>query len=134
MGRRYCFSNRRMPRQGNDALGDASAMSALAPISRHLQCTSPCLLWAKSGHSDELTGDEPLLDQLAFQHKTTFRGSCSNQMKRASSFEPLQFSCPPHNLPHPLVHQLWLAVGSSDEHGLNGPFDVGFVSVRFGEL
>jgi hypothetical protein len=30
--------------------------------------------------------------------------------------------------------QLWPAVGSSDEHGLEGPFDVGFVSVRFGEL
>jgi hypothetical protein len=27
--------------------------------------------------------------------------------------------------------QLWPAVGSS---GLDGPFDVGFVSVRFGEL
>ena len=43
------------------------------------------------------------------------------------------------NLPVPLTTchtplSLWPAVGSSDEHGLNSPFDVGFVTVRFGEL
>ena len=41
------------------------------------------------------------------------------------------------NLPVPLTTchtPLWPTVGSSDEYGLDGPFDVGFVSVRFGEL
>jgi hypothetical protein len=74
------------------------------------------------------------LNQLAFQHKTAFRGSCWNQMKRACSLKPLEFARPAHNLTHSVIEQLWPAVGSSDEHGLNGPFDVGFVTVRFGEL
>jgi hypothetical protein len=34
----------------------------------------------------------------------------------------------------PLSSSFGLPSGSSDEHGLDGPFDVGFVSVRFGEL
>jgi hypothetical protein len=46
-------------------------------------------------------------------------------MKRASSLEPLEFARPAHNLPHSVIEQLWPAVGSSDEHGLNGPFDAG---------
>src|SRR5215813_14174636 len=28
-------------------------MSALPPESRHVQCSGPCLLWAKSGHTTE---------------------------------------------------------------------------------
>jgi hypothetical protein len=32
-------------------------MSALVQ-KQTLQCTSPCLLWANSGHLDEVTGDE----------------------------------------------------------------------------
>ena len=30
------------------------AMSALPPESRHVQCTSPCPLWANSGHNETL--------------------------------------------------------------------------------